>query len=291
MQIPRSYIENYSKSLNIVSETAQKKLVDALSKIDYTADVADIRNAVIAVMQSACNASTSVSARLAAEFYDGLRERFGIDDDYEAEAESLRDPAATDGAVRAFAQDIVDEKPIESFIGSCADRLDYETRRAANECVAYNAKNDPKKPRWARIPTGPETCPFCIMLASRGFTYQSKETASHAHANCDCRIVPSWDKAGAEGYDPALYYDMWKNPDDYPELQEARNARRRELYTEKKAEQITERQQLERDARAVVGNQAKALGITEQEARRRFDALVNENTDAQLRRYIKKYRE
>lgn len=220
MQIPRSYIENYSKSLNIVSDTAKKKLVDALSKIDYTADVADIRNAVIAVMQSACGASTAVSARLAAEFYDGLRERFGIYDDYEAEAESLRDPAATDGAVRAFVEDIVDDKPLESFIGLCANRLDYETRKAANECVAYNAKNDPKKPRWARIPTGAETCQFCIMLASRGFVYHSEETASHAHANCDCRIVPSWDKnnPAVQGYDPDLYYDMWKNPEKYTDM-------------------------------------------------------------------------
>lgn len=238
MQIPRSYIDNYSKALNVVSEQARVKLVDALSKIDYTADIADIRNAVIAIMQPACGASTQVAARLAAEFYDGLRARFGIDDDYVAEVDSQRVPEATSGAVRAFVQDIVDGKPLESFINLCGERIDYETRRAANECVAYNAKRDPRRPKWARIPAGAETCQFCIMLASRGFTYQSEEVASHAHANCDCRIVPSWDKSPeVQGYDPKLYYDMYKNPGDYPELQEARNARRRELYAEKKAEQ------------------------------------------------------
>lgn len=238
MLIPRSYIENYSKALNVISEQARVSLVDALSKIDYTSDIADIRNAVIAVMQPACGASAQMAARLAAEFYDGLRARFGIDDDYIAEANSQRIPEATSGAVRAFVEDIVEGKPLVSFIRLCAERIDYETRRAANECVAYNAKNDPRRPKWARIPAGTETCEFCIMLASRGFTYQSEEVASHAHANCDCRIVPSWDKSPeAQGYDPKLYYDMYKNPGDYPELQEARNARRRELYAEKKAEQ------------------------------------------------------
>ena len=290
MQIPRSYIENYSKTLNTVSEQARRQLAEALNKIDYSQDVATTREAVIAVMQPACGASASLAARLAAEFYDGLRARFGVVDDFEAEPESLRNPDATSGAVRAFAQDLVEDKSLDDFVGKCVDRIDYETRRAANECVAYNAKNDPKKPKWARIPAGAETCEWCIMLASRGFTYQSEEVASHAHAKCDCRIVPSWDKSPeAQGYDPALYYDMYKNPGDYPELQEARNARRRELYAEKKAEQVTERQQLERDARAVVGNQAKALGITEEEALRRFDALVGANTDAQLRRYIKRF--
>lgn len=221
MQIPRSYIDNYSKTLNVVSEQARRKLADALSKIDYSQDVATIREAVIAVMQPACNASASVAARLAAEFYDGLRERFGVVDDYEAEAESLREPAATSGAVRAFAQDLVDGRPLDDFVGKCVDRIDYETRRAANECVAYNAQNDPKKPKWARVPAGAETCQWCIMLASRGFVYHTEETASHAHAHCDCRIVPSWDKdnPAVQGYDPDLYYDMWKNPEKYENAQ------------------------------------------------------------------------
>ena len=57
---------------------------------------------------------------------------------------------------------------------------------------------------------GSETCSFCIMLASRGFVYHSESTASHAHANCDCRITPSWDKSPtAQGYDPDAYYDEW----------------------------------------------------------------------------------
>ena len=78
MQIPRKYIENYSNTLNVVSEQARRKLADALSQIDYTQDVATIRNAVIAVMQPACGASTQVAAQLAADFYDGLRVRFGV---------------------------------------------------------------------------------------------------------------------------------------------------------------------------------------------------------------------
>lgn len=217
MQIPRKYIENYSNALNVVSEQSRRKLAEALNQIDYTQDVATIRNAVIAVMQPACGASANVAAQLAADFYDGLRERFGVVDDFEAEPQSLRNPDATSGAVRAFAQDLVEEKPLDDFVGKCVDRIDYETRRAANECVAYNAKNDPKKPRWARVPAGAETCMWCIMLASRGFVYHSEETASHAHAHCDCRVVVSWDKdnPAVQGYDPKLYYDMWKHPEKY----------------------------------------------------------------------------
>ena len=211
MQIPRSYIDNYSKALNQISYRARDSLSNALMQLDYDMPITDIRNAVIAVMETACGASTELSARLAAEFYDGMRAYSGIVDEYKAIPDSKRIPEATSGAVRAFVQDLVDGKPVEKFVHLCVDRIDYETRKAANECVAANARRDPKKPRWARIPTGAETCQFCIMLASRGFVYHSDETASHAHANCDCRIVPSWDKSTTvQGYDPDKYYDQWR---------------------------------------------------------------------------------
>ena len=83
--------------------------------------------------------------------------------------------------------------------------------------------------RFARVPAGGETCPFCLMLASRGAVYYTEETAganSHYHAHCRCQIVPSWDGAAIEGYDPDLYYDMWKHPEKYstePTREEARD--------------------------------------------------------------------
>lgn len=56
--------------------------------------------------------------------------------------------------------------------------------------------------RYARVPTGGETCPFCVMLASRGFVYISEQAASHAHPGCDCRVVPGFaGETEVEGYD------------------------------------------------------------------------------------------
>jgi hypothetical protein len=58
----------------------------------------------------------------------------------------------------------------------------------------------------------------------------------------------------------------------------------------KKQPKQTERQKLEQEARAVQGKLAKSLGITEEEALRRFDMLVSSNSDAQLKRMITKYK-
>lgn len=87
-----------------------------------------------------------------------------------------------------------------------------------------NGKHNKIEPRFARIPTGPETCSFCIMLAGRGFVYHSSKKAGnldHYHPGCDCRVAPSFDSVEVwtdrggyrrlpatefEGYDPDVMH-------------------------------------------------------------------------------------
>lgn len=210
--IPRAYIERYTKAINTISADSRQKLADALAAVDYTQDVATIRDEVIAIMDVYCGGATDLTAQLAAEFYDGLRE-YELGERMGAVAKSGRDPNATEGAVRAFAQKLVEDKTAE-FITLCLERLDYETKVAAAQTVLNNGKRDSRHPRYARVPSGAETCDFCLMLASRSFVYRNETTASHAHSGCDCRIVPSWKSMAVEGYDPDALYDQWQKAID-----------------------------------------------------------------------------
>ena len=232
MEIPRKYIENYNDAINEISDRARDELEVALRGIDYSADVSAIREATVSVMERYCGASSTLSARLAAEFYDGLRaEMLSEDDGYKAEIRSAWDPDATRGGVEAIANTLVkDKRNTEAYIRQCLDRMDYETRRAANQCIFLNSRKDPRKPRYARVPAGMETCDFCIMLASRGFVYKGADLASHSHAHCDCVVVPSWDKKNpaVQGYDPKQYYRIWKKYDSIDKMGDLR-------YGEKKA--------------------------------------------------------
>ena len=65
---------------------------------------------------------------------------------------------------------------------------------------------------YARVPTGAETCTYCMMLASRGFAYRSEESAGHAdHRGCNCLIVAGvHGSTTVEGVDLAEQYDTWK---------------------------------------------------------------------------------
>lgn len=68
---------------------------------------------------------------------------------------------------------------------------------AAARCTAQNnVARDPTKPRWARVCHGAKPCAFCVMLASRGYAYRSKETADFGgefhKGKCHCSVEASW---------------------------------------------------------------------------------------------------
>lgn len=86
---------------------------------------------------------------------------------------------------------------------------------SARQTVARNTGRDPAKPRMARVPRGAKTCTFCLMLASRGFAYHSKQAAGGLmkfHDDCDCQIVAEWGKGShrIEGYDPDDLYRQYQ---------------------------------------------------------------------------------
>jgi hypothetical protein len=214
-EVPTSLLDELTDEVNKLSGDAQEKTRAALKTLiaDWEkhggGDVAALRNAAYETIEAVLlyYADTCAAAR-AAEYYDAVRRAQGFSGGYSAVAESMRDPDATLGAVKYFVGKVVEGAP-EVFVSLCVTRIDEEIRRAANRCVAHNARKDPAKPRYARVPRG-ETCGFCLMLASFGFNAKTEEAASHSHAHCDCRIVPGFDgKTKVRGYDPDGMYERY----------------------------------------------------------------------------------
>lgn len=184
--IPRAVLGVVSAQVNALSADAQEKLMRVLSRIEWTPDnIAECRATVVEAMQAVMPWYTALSAQASADLYDAVREA-SVGEALGAVAESGYRPEATDGAIRAGVQKIVDGKAVEAFNDYVLQRADYEIRRAANYCVTANGARDPLKPKYARVPTGAETCDFCLMLASRGFVYHSTSSAAvdHTHASC-----------------------------------------------------------------------------------------------------------
>lgn len=211
MQIPRSLLDSLTDEVNALSEAGQQMVLNALANAEWSS-VAELRATMSEVMGMVCSEIADLSAARAAGFYDEVR-RASVGKRLGALAESGYSSAANDGAVRALVQSVVDTGSTDRFARDLTARVDYEAKRAAGECVERNARRDPLKPKWARVPSDAETCSFCLMLASRGFAYRSEETAGgsgHYHPHCDCRIVPGFDGMEVEGYDPGELYRAWR---------------------------------------------------------------------------------
>jgi hypothetical protein len=103
--------------------------------------------------------------------------------------------------------------------------------------------SDRRRPvAWARGLTGAENCAFCIMLASRGAVYKSKDTAKRSwegekyHDKCDCIAIPVYTSKDWPGKDQAdLMYQFWLTSTRGHYQQDAINAFRRALYARQQA--------------------------------------------------------
>ena len=229
--IPRAALDYLTREINGISADAQRRVLRVLESIAWTPEtIAECRDIVILALAEVMPTYTDMAAQASADFYDASRE-LCVGQAMGATAISGYDPAKTDGAVRAFVQGIVDGKPVEQFNDQVLQRIDYEMKRSAGNSIVQNGMRDPAKPRFARVPTGAETCDFCLMLASRGFVYHSEKSAGgldHWHTNCDCRVVASWDADAVEGYDPDALYRRWVEGRDAPSavryLEDARDA-------------------------------------------------------------------
>ena len=133
------------------------------------------------------------------------------------EVEGVVPREMVEGAVRYRARALVEGKS-ERFVRDVADLSRYYIHRSAFENLVRNCERNDL--RYARVPSGRETCGFCFMLSSRGFVYKTAREAGEGHdyhENCDCVIVPGYRDEERElgiqieGYDPDLMADHWND--------------------------------------------------------------------------------
>ena len=216
--IPRAAVDFLTEEINGISADAQARVLKVLQGIQWTPEnVAQCRDLVLQALASIMPTYTTMAAQASADFYDAARE-LALGERLGAVAISDYDPRKTEGAVRGFVRFVLRDD-VQTFNDQVLQRVDYEMKRSAGESMFANGRRDPRKPKFARVPTGDETCDFCLMLASRGFVYTSEATAGaikldHYHSGDDCRVVAQWDGGGVEGYDTQAIYDRWQDAID-----------------------------------------------------------------------------
>lgn len=91
----------------------------------------------------------------------------------------------------------------DEFLQLMSQDVYTEVYHHANRTTMHNAIKN--KLRYARVPMG-NACAFCLMLATRGFTYYTRTSAGedkgHYHVHCHCKIVAGTKNTKVAGYDP-----------------------------------------------------------------------------------------
>lgn len=226
--VPMGYLEVQTKAINEVTEVAQqaaRSVIDSLLQGGDYENPVDFVDDALEALEPIFESLTQDTATLSAQAYDIVR-LAQLEEAFGAIPYQDRDPTWTRKAMIGAAHK---SETIDAFIDALLNRLDYEAKRAAGSTQFKNGAQDKKgKPRFARVPTGKETCPFCIMLASRGYVYHSSTSAGqldHYHAHCDCRVVPSFGRGSITGYDPDKYLDQYAAMLDNGKLSEEGLAR------------------------------------------------------------------
>lgn len=230
MSVTREEFERFNATMRTLSDAAISDLEDMLGKVwryagNSRRDALDmlVKSYSPALAEKYGLSAASVSAALWEDIYHNdtgarLEALIPEHDDFE---DSFGDAAVNIVAKKA---DDEDYEGALSFLTGITAKALYDwarkTQVSNTQRVVSKHKKGADQARFARIPTGDETCAFCLMLAGRGFVYLSELTAGggpeHStefdryHSFCDCLIVSSFDPTPMlEGYDPTVYERMY----------------------------------------------------------------------------------
>lgn len=219
--IPREQFDAYNRAVANLSDGAQREIESGIwawlqTDEGRAASVAECREYAKGVMSGVIQRYDEAAGSLAADWYD----KQAADNHVKLPAAitaAVYDPDTVDETARYQARKL-EKGDLRGFAKYCGELGRNDVLRSLNETIIANVGRDRKVGvRFARVPTGAETCTFCIMLASRGAVYHTRKTAGefrHFHRRCDCKVVPGFeddpDAELVEGVRPDELRDLYK---------------------------------------------------------------------------------
>ncbi|CDD67581.1 putative uncharacterized protein [Eggerthella sp. CAG:368] len=221
MKISSQTLSNYGYAVDTIAAKAKDYVISIIRygiEVEGLSSVSAIRDYAILGLEQTLGVFGDQAAAYSANVYDALMSEYALDLEPGKSYGMDYNKEQLTSSVRYHAKKLVNGD-LNGFLQNVGQKAFDLTRNTANQTMIKNAKRDYKKGvRWARVPSGLETCGFCVMLASRGFVYHTKESAGYNvlglnrfHSFCDCRVFPGTEDTEIEGYDPEHLYDVYLN--------------------------------------------------------------------------------
>lgn len=228
MNITKTSWGKYIAALRKINDTATEKMLYYIDQFGMPQTDEELEDFIYAALNISEKYGIA-AAEMAAQMYDATAIASGV---IKEVAELAPTPSYGEVA-KAVKGTLKTENP--NVVASAVGRL---VKQTGVDTTVKNALRDGAE--WAWIPQG-DTCPFCIMLASRGWQRASKKAiknghAEHIHANCDCTFAIRFDsRSNVQGYAPKRYERMFNNVDG-KSWDDKLNSIRRKQYAENKDE-------------------------------------------------------
>ena len=231
-------INAYREKLHAISEKAAEEVQKYMLEHAFNVDdeFLDFVDEIVVKYGEAAGA-------LSAEFYDNLADYWNEQNNRSGDVQpaEIADLPTEDEVAKTVYGTL---KESDRKIPGAISRL---VKRTAEDTTLKNAIRDGADFAW--IPAG-DTCPFCLMLASRGWQRASKKAlknghAEHIHANCNCTYAVRFgDDMKYPSYNPDIYMEMYESAEgdtweeklnsmrraEYAENRETIRAQKREAY-------------------------------------------------------------
>lgn len=208
-------VEALREAQAALSLLAQQEVADLVSTIVAEADPAAARDVLVQLVPQLAAEYGDAAVALAATWFEqvyGVPAVIAAPLDRAVLEQAIRYPAGhlwTPGGEPAGAT------AIDPLTNALAGKVDAWVKQGVRDTVRESAWSHDMG--WARVPRGAKTCAWCLILASRGAVYRSRQSATTAdggeryHGHCDCTAVAvRGPDEYPDGYDPdALYNDLY----------------------------------------------------------------------------------
>jgi hypothetical protein len=215
--VERSQLEAFRLATAELSRLVKAALHAFFGSLDLERPEA-ARDALLAFMPDLVGQYGEAAATLAVEWYDEMRAAAGAAGKFHALTAPGVPAAAIEAKVRYAAAHLWTPNPADA-LPPLLVATDKYVKQPGRDTIAANARRE--RVRWARVPSGPGTCAWCLTLASRDAVYFTAESAGDLHGtgvgdgfhgDCDCQVVRIAKASDyPEGYLPDDYYAKYQH--------------------------------------------------------------------------------
>ncbi len=195
---------------------AQRDLSEFWAALNVAGDPFRVKSALLDFFPELLTTYGDVAALLGADWYDMLRDAPPSAASFRAVMARPVDTEQAQSSARwALGPLFADEPDPAATLSRLMGASQRLVLQPGRDTFFRSGAQDPVSRAFARVPSGPTTCKWCVMLASRGFVYYSEESAGQGnewHDNCDCVPVSGRNQDDLpEDYDLDYFIQLYQD--------------------------------------------------------------------------------